>query len=90
MFGIFNLLKFLICYVLCVVYSSYVGIKILFTFIIKRDKKLWKVKKRDEKPRVLSGNEYGEHRFMTVNVRKEFFALQLPRNDYLNDFLSRA
>jgi hypothetical protein len=63
-----NLVKFVICYTLCVVYSTWIGVGILIAKIFKRDPEFWEVKDRREAPRVLTSNEFGEHKFMTVNV----------------------
>lgn len=68
MVEVVNFLRFLLCYTLCVVYSTWVAFGILIAFIFKRDTKFWEVKKRDQKPLALTSNEFGEHRFMTVNV----------------------
>lgn len=70
MVEVVNFLRFLLCYTLCVVYSLWVAFGILIAFIFKRDSKFWEVKKRDQKPQVLTSNEFGEHRFMTVNVSR--------------------
>lgn len=63
-----NVLKFLISSFLCLFYSSWIGLRILIDFVIKRDTKFWVVEDRPNKPDALSNNEFGEHKFMTVNV----------------------
>lgn len=63
-----NFLKFVMCYTLCVIYSSWIGFGLLLGFVFKRSTKFWEVKKRTVKPQILSNNDYGEHKFMTVNV----------------------
>lgn len=63
-----NLLRFLLGYFFCILYSSWVAFGILIAYIFKRDTKFWVVKERNDPPRVLTSNEFGEHRYMTVNV----------------------
>lgn len=63
-----NLLKFLMCYTLCVVYSGWITFGILIAYIFKKDTKFWEVKNRPTTPQALTSNEFGEHKFMTVNV----------------------
>lgn len=63
-----NVLKFLMCYTLCAIYSGWIAFGILIAYIFKRDTKFWEVKARPVAPRSLTSNEYGEHKFMTVNV----------------------
>lgn len=67
-----NLMKFLMGNLLCLIYSSWIGLRILIDFVMKRDTKFWEVKPRPNKPKVLTSNEFGEHKFMTVNVRLIF------------------
>jgi hypothetical protein len=68
MIELVNLFKFLMCNFLCLVYSSWIGLRILLDFVLKRETKFWEVKDRPIKPNVLTSSEYGEHKFMTVNV----------------------
>lgn len=68
MVEVVNFLRFILCYTLCVVYSTWIAFGLVIAYIFKRDSKFWEVKKRSQKPRELSSNEYGEHRFMNVNV----------------------
>lgn len=63
-----NLLRFVMCYTLCAIYSSWIGFGVLLAFVFKRSSRFWEVKKRTVKPALLSNNDYGEHKFMTVNV----------------------
>lgn len=63
-----NLLKFLMSNFLCLFYSLWIGLRILIDFVIKRDTKFWIVKDRPNKPEALKNNEFGEHKFMKVNV----------------------
>lgn len=63
-----NLFKFVMCYTLCVVYSTWIGVSLAIAYIFKRDPEMWTVKDRPTPPRSLTSNEFGEHKFMTVNV----------------------
>mgnify|MGYP007092102116 CR=1 FL=1 len=63
-----NVIKFLINYIMCLIYSAWVSFGILIAFIFKRDTKFWVVKDRPVAPRSLTSKEYGEHKFMNVNV----------------------
>lgn len=83
-----NLARFLICYILCAVYSGWVAFGLLIAYIFKRNSPMWECKERPDKPLALTSNEFGEHKFMTVNVSgcmtssesfRNFFASQLRR-----------
>lgn len=69
MVEVVNLLKFFICYALCLMYSTWIAIGIGIAYIFKRETKFWVMKERNVPPRSLTSNEFGEHKFMTVNVR---------------------
>ncbi|CRK96598.1 CLUMA_CG009929, isoform A [Clunio marinus] len=62
-----NLIRFILCYTLCLVYSTWIGIGLLIAYIFKRDPNIWTVKERPTPPRALTSNEFGEHKFMRVN-----------------------
>jgi hypothetical protein len=68
MIELINLFKFLMCYTFCLIYSVWIGGRIVVDYFLKRDTKFWVVKDRPNKPKVLSSSDYGEHKFMTVNV----------------------
>lgn len=63
-----NVAKFVLCYVLCAIYSSWAAFGLAIAYIFKRDSDLWVVKDRPVAPKPLTSNEFGEHKFMTVNV----------------------
>lgn len=63
-----NVVKFVLCYFLCAVYSGWVAFGLAIAYIFKRDSDLWVVKDRPVAPSQLTSNEFGEHKFMTVNV----------------------
>lgn len=65
---VLNLLRFLLCFILCGFYSAWVAISLVIAYVFKRQTRFWEVKKRTQKPSELTNNEFGEHRFMNVNV----------------------
>lgn len=65
---VLNLLRFLLCFILCGFYSAWVAISLVIAYVFKRQTRFWEVKKRTQKPSELTNNEFGEHRFMDVNV----------------------
>lgn len=67
-----NVVMFLLGLFLTAFYSLLVAGKIAFAYIFQRDTKFWVVKKRFDPPRSLTSNEFGEHKFMTVNVSNRF------------------
>lgn len=69
-----NLFRFVACYTLCLIYSSWIAFGILIAYILKRDTKFWVVKERLTPPRALTSNEFGDHKFARVNVSaKKYF-----------------
>lgn len=66
--NIFNIIKIIAVYFLCLVCSAIVCAKIFVDFVWKRDKNFWKVIDRRCEPKILSSTQYGEHKYMTVNV----------------------
>jgi len=63
-----NVIKFVLCYVLCLVYSAWVSFGLCMLYIFKRDTQFWKLKERPVAPRKLTSNEFGEHKFIQTNV----------------------
>lgn len=49
-------------------YSTLVAIAIAYKYFFGYDKKFFERKERTVKPAVLSSSEFGEHKFITVNV----------------------
>lgn len=64
---VLNIAKFIFSITLTVIYSTLIAGKILYSYIFERHTKFWQVKKRSVPPR-LTSNEFGEHKFITVNV----------------------
>lgn len=65
---ILDLLRFLLCFILCGFYSAWVAISLIIAYVFERQTRFWEVKKRTQKPSELTNNEFGEHRYMNVNV----------------------
>lgn len=63
-----NVIRFVMCYALCLFYSAWVAFGLLKSYILKRETKFWEPKDRPTKPKSLTSNEFGEHKFATVNV----------------------
>lgn len=72
----FNILKLVIAFVLCLVYSSWIGIGLIFTYLFKKDPNFWTPKERS-KPAKLQSEEYGKHKFAHVNVIQLLLSLSL-------------
>ncbi len=62
-----RLIKFVIFYSLCIIYNSIVCLWFGFLCIFKRNTRFWEIKERSM-PDVLKSDEYGEHKYATVNV----------------------
>ena len=63
-----GVIRSIIAYSLTLLYSSLITIAIAFKYFFGGDKKFFERKERTVKPAVLSSSEYGEHKFITVNV----------------------
>lgn len=67
-----NLINGILTFVLCVVYSSWIGIGVLISYIFMRNSKMWTVKERPYPPKALTSDEHGKHKFAQVNVSTYF------------------
>lgn len=65
-----NVTKALVMFVLCIVYSSWIALGVLFGYVFKKSSKFWVVKERPIQPTQLTSEEYGKHKFARVNVIK--------------------
>lgn len=63
-----RVIKCMFAYSLCFFYSTLTSIYIGVKYFLSNDKKFFQRKERSVKPAVLSSKEYGEHKFVTVNV----------------------
>jgi len=61
-----NVIRFIMTYALCLLYSSWVAFGILIAYIFKRDTKFWEIKERPTPPKALTSKEF-QHKYMTVN-----------------------
>lgn len=64
----FKIIKAIIVYGLCLYYNTKVLLGLLLLFITKSETKFWRVKERPVPPKCLLDKEYGEHKYLTVNV----------------------
>jgi hypothetical protein len=65
-----RIFKFLLCWILAAIYSTFVIIFIGLLFIFKWNTKFWKIKSRPLPPKILTSDEFGEHKFAEINVSK--------------------
>lgn len=63
-----NIVKFLVCYALCAMYSAWISFGLVIAYFFKKDERFWKPKSRPNPPQILTNSEFGEHKFATVNV----------------------
>ena len=62
-----DVIKFITFYVLCVVYSFWIGLGIAVAYVFKRKSEFWKVKDRPNAPNALTSKEF-VHNYAHVNV----------------------
>lgn len=55
---------------LCVIYSLWIAAIIVFDYCTKYETKFWITKDHNVKPKALSNPDFGEHKFIAVNVSK--------------------
>lgn len=73
----FKIIKAIVVYGLCLYYNTKVLLGLLLLFITKFDTKFWRVKERPVPPKCLLDKEYGEHKYLTVNVSFLFVCLKI-------------
>lgn len=80
-----KLIKAIIVYGLCLYYNTKVLLGLLLLCITQFNNKFWKVKDRSVPPSCLLDKEYGEHKYIKVNVSLRFFCCCYV---YINLFFS--
>ena len=71
-----GVIKCLFAYSLTLFYSFLVTIAIAIKYFFGSDKKFFEPKERTVKPAELLSSEYGEHKFITVNVSNLYITVK--------------
>lgn len=69
-------IKNIVVYSLCLFYSTLTAVVLLYNYWTKYETKFWIPKDHSVKPKTLSNPEFGEHKFITVNVSILYASLQ--------------
>lgn len=63
-----GLIKFFACYSLSLFYSTVILLHLGIKYLFGSDRKYWEVKERLVPPKALTSKEFGEHKYVNVNV----------------------